>query len=86
MKYETIYVVRTEGDCEAKSMREIGYATGDPADILAFYDDQKMYGIDLEEIKVVKVDPQAVNDRRALLEEKLEIKKRLQTIEGVLSP
>ncbi|MBR9702796.1 hypothetical protein GOV10_02055 [Candidatus Woesearchaeota archaeon] len=78
LEYKTAYAVQTEGDCEGRSTRTLGYATGEPEDIKEFYDGQKMYKIWLNEVKIYSIDSEASGRRKHLekeisgLEEKLE--------------
>ena len=72
-----MYRVTTEGDEEGRSTSTLGYAIGCPADIKAFYDDQKMYRIGLKEIQVIRVKPGAVKEKRDLLDEESNLRKRL---------
>ncbi len=80
----TIYVVKTEGDCEGKSPRRtLGYAVGDITDIAAFYDKSKEYHLFVEPILVLDLTEnmnahtrnelvQALHSRRSALEKELE--------------
>jgi hypothetical protein len=81
MKFQEIYVVTTEGDCEGRTTRTIGYATGDPEDIKAYYEPQKMYEIKLEKAKVMQINPQAVQTRRNLLDEKRDLEEKQADLE-----
>ncbi len=84
METSQIYKITTEGDCEGRSTRILGYATGYPEDIKVFYDDQKEYNIYVENIKVINVNPEAVKEKRSLLKERATIKKRLGELEKII--
>lgn len=84
METSQIYKVTTEGDCEGRSTKVLGYATGCPEDIMVFYDDQKEYNIHVEKIKIVHVNPKAVKEKRDLLEERTTLRKRLGELENIL--
>ncbi len=76
----TTYKVTTKGDCEGRTTRIIGYATGNPTDIKEYYDDQKEYEIRLEAITVVSVTDKSTVRKRELIEEKQKLEARLAEI------
>ena len=82
MNTTKLYVVTTEGDCEGRSTRIVGYATGDPEDIKVFYDNMKEYQLYLGQVDLVHVSPSDVKQRRDLLTEKKDLEKRLKEIEA----
>lgn len=65
---ETIYRVTTEGDCEGRTTREIGYAKGHPSDIKKYYDNYKVYEIYLKEIVVKNITPEMVQTENEIKE------------------
>ena len=77
---QTIYEIRTEGDCEGRTRSTLGYATGDVEDIRIYYDDRKYYNLYVDEISVLNVKPESVSERKRLLQEKASLEKRLETI------
>ena len=79
-----IYQVTTEGDCEGRSTKVLGYATGSPEDIKVFYDDRKEYNIKVAKIQLVHVNPETVREKRTLLEERTTLRKRLGELEKIL--
>lgn len=79
-----IYRVSTEGDCEGRSVRTLGYAEGYPEDIEIFYDDKKYYRITLDKIEINKVTPELVSEKKSLIHEKNNLEKRLKEIEGLI--
>lgn len=79
-----VYQVATEGDCEGRFMKTLGYATGYPDDIKAFYNDQRMYRIQLTPIQVTPINPEMVREKRVLLEERATLRKRLGELENIL--
>lgn len=80
-----IYKVTTEGDCEGRSIRTLGYCTGDPADIQKYYEDQKTYQIYIDELKILQITPDMVDQKQDLLKRKTEIEKELQSINNFLN-
>ena len=76
----TTYKVTTEGDCEGRTTKILGYATGNPADIKEYYDDQKQYEIRLEAITIVSITDKSAIRKRELLEEKQKLEARLAEI------
>lgn len=81
MKTEKIYHVTTEGDVEGRHVRTVGYATGNPADIKAYFEDKKYYEIKVQEVTLRHITPQSVQGRKQLLEERLSLKNRLGELE-----
>jgi len=81
----TIYQVTTEGDCEGKSITTIGYATGDPSTIKQYFNDQKMYELRLNKIRVVDVTRESLTEKLDLKEEQEGLQKRLEEIQKELS-
>lgn len=77
---EQAYVVFTEGDCEGKSMKTLGYARGDPEDIKIHYDRMKTYEILLRPIEIIDITPESVRETRDLVEEKSDLEERLAQV------
>ena len=75
-----VYKVTTQGDVEGRTTETLGYATGDPNDIKAFFDDKKYYDISLQEIQIENVTPQAVIERKNLIARKKELELELKRI------
>jgi predicted methyltransferase len=81
---ETIYKVTTEGDCEGRSTSVLGYCTGIESDIEKFYADRKNYSLSIEKIDVIHITPSSSADRIALLAEKKELERKLNTINEMI--
>lgn len=81
---DKIYKVTTEGDCEGRSTKIIGYATGNESDIKSFYDDRKAYELRLEEIEVVNVTPNSKTERVAMIKRKQELEAELESLKKKL--
>jgi hypothetical protein len=81
---EKVYHVTTEGDCEGRSIRNLGFASGEIADIEAFYQPQKTYEIYIKEITVKEITPQSAAERDVLIYKKKELEKELETIKNQL--
>lgn len=81
---QKIFKVTTEWDCEGKSIRSLGYCTGDPADIRAYFQDKKTYEIYIEEITIVHIDHFQVKDKLDLLTRKQQIEAELESINASL--
>ena len=79
-----IYVVQTEGDVEGRSMKTLGYAIGQPQDIRRFYDDKKMYRIELTRMPLVHVTRDAMDQRAQLRQEAGRLEQRLVKVRGAL--
>jgi len=84
METEQVYKVTTDGDCEGRTISTLGYARGNPEDIKVFYNDKKCYEIRLEPITVATITPKSVAERRALLEERVQIQQILAEIEKIV--
>lgn len=81
---QIIYKVTTEGDCEGKSTKHLGYATGHPTDIKNYFDDKKYYDIWLEQIKVVNITTEDATDRQKLVKKRKEINRELKELNSAL--
>ena len=77
---DKIYKVTTEGDCEGRSTRTLGYCTGNPSDIKNYFDDIKTYEIRLEELKVVHISPTSASERIILIDRKKELEREIKSI------
>lgn len=84
MDRSQIYKVTTEGDCEGRSTRTLGYCTGHPSDIKKFFDSQKTYEIRLEEIQVRHITETSAKEREELLNKKRELEEQLESIKSRL--
>lgn len=84
MERDKIYKVTTEGDCEGKTNKILGYCTGEISDIKAFYDDRKYYTISVDEIEIEKITPQSKIERQNLVSRKKELEDELERIKGKL--
>ena len=84
MKNEKIYKVTTEGDVEGRTIRTIGYATGNVADIRVYYEDEKYYTLSVEELVVTNITPELANRKSDLLKRKLELEAELSEINKML--
>jgi len=80
----TIYKVTTEGDCEGRSVKTLGYCTGNPADIELYFQDQKAYSIQLDILNIKHIDPATVKTKAELLQRKKDIEQELQYIKQQL--
>lgn len=81
---QNIYAVKTEGDCEGKTISTLGYATGDVDDIKKYFDDRKMYHLRLTELNVVHITPESFSERIQLKSEKADLEQRLKQIKNQL--
>lgn len=81
---EKIYRVTTEGDCEGRSVRILGYASGSPLDIKNYYEPQKAYDLKVEQIVVKEITPQSATEREALVLKQKELKEQLESINNQL--
>lgn len=79
------YKISTEGDCEGKSTRILGYAAGDIEDIRIYYEDRKYYNLYVDKISVFNVNPESVSERKRLLQEKASLEKRLGDIRDLIN-
>ena len=79
-----IYVVTTEGDEEGKTERVLGYATGKPEHIRAFYDREKTRTLYLHETPVLHITPETVLTKRGLQGRKHDLEDKLRTVEKEL--
>lgn len=79
-----IYVITTEGDEEGRTQRVLGYATGKPEHIRAYYDDQKMYKLELREAAVLDIIPETVLAKKGLTGQKIDLEQKLHRIEREL--
>lgn len=77
---EKIYKVTTEGDCEGRTTRHLGYAKGNIDDIRVYYQDKKTYELRIEEVDVINITPQSANEKKQLLTEKENLERRLKNI------
>lgn len=76
-----IYKVTTEGDVEGRTTETIGYASGHPSDIKAFYDSKKCYSINLEEINIVEITSTSLNELNKVLAKKETLVNELTNID-----
>lgn len=81
---DKIYRVTTEGDCEGRTTRTIAYATGNKSDIMSFYDDQKYYGLRLEELNIVHITPDSAAEKLSILKRKKELEAELEILKKKL--
>lgn len=79
-----IYHVTTEADADGNGTRTLGYATGNPEDIKEFYADGKAYALTVEPLQIFEVTPQAVKERKTLLNEWLTLEARLREVKTQL--
>lgn len=79
-----IYRVTTEGYDTRKPTIELGYATGNPVDIRAFYDDMKTRTIHLEKIVITPVTAETLEGKARLLAERNHILQRAREITDLL--
>jgi len=81
---DTTYRIQTEGDAEGRSMRTLGYATGNISDIKAYFQDRVYYNLEIQPIRVVKVTPTSASERLKLFERKQELQAELKRIKEEL--
>lgn len=84
METQKIYRVTTEGDCEGRSIKTLGYATGTVQDIITFFDDKREYSINCDEIVVVHITNESLQKKKALMREKKDIEERLKYINSII--
>lgn len=81
MEYKNkTYEVNTEPFFGGGLYTTIAYATGNPEDILKFYDEKKHYTIWLKELKVDKIKPESLEEKNQLLKEKENLEAKLKAI------
>ena len=81
---QNVYEIKTQGDCEGKTTTTLGYAAGNKEDIREYFQDRKMYSLQLYEINIVQVQPGSVVRRNKLKEEKDGLEQRLKEIKDAL--
>lgn len=81
---EKIYQVTTEGDVEGRSIRTLGYVTGEPDDIKKYYEPEKYYHISLSELRVKEISPQAAQNKIDLLAKKKKLEQELESVKNLL--
>lgn len=81
--YKVTKVIPAWGEIAQEEI-PLGYATGDPRDIENFYEGNKEYPIHVNTIKVIPVTPEAVKEKRDLLDEESNLRKRLGELEKIL--
>lgn len=81
---EKIFKVTTEGDCEGKTIRILGYCTGHPGDIRDYYMNDKAYEISVELIEVKHISPADVTKKADLLQRKQQLETELAYINKVV--
>lgn len=77
--------VTTYGDCEGRTVKILGYATGEDKDILAYYESQKVYELWIEPIKITDCSPDAAKKRTQLIKRQAELQKELDSIQSQLN-
>lgn len=83
-KTGTIYKIITEGDEEGRTMRTLGYAMGNIEDIKGFYNDKRIYTLEITPIKVIRVTPESVRKKQELTDERQRLKERIATLDELL--
>jgi hypothetical protein len=73
-----IYVVRTEADVEGNGRHILGYAIGDAEQIKQFYDDARMYTVNVDPVDVLKIDAQAVSERKNIVAQKAQLEQQIK--------
>jgi len=84
MEKEKIYQVTTEGDCEGKSTRTLGYCKGEISDIKAYFDDKKTYEIRVSEINVSVITSKSAEEKQLLMSRKKSLERQLEDIKKQL--
>lgn len=79
------YIVTTEGDCEGRTVRTLGYAQGEKIDIINFFSPKKYYDIHLQEITIQNITPALAFRSKELNEEKQKLENRLKEINTMLT-
>ena len=77
---DIIYKVTTEGDCEGRSTKTLGYCRGEKDDILKYYNDRKYYTLKVEEITIVNITSKSTLERQNLIARQKELEKELEEI------
>ena len=80
----TIYRVTTEGDVEGRTTKTLGYCTGNPEDIKAYFNDRKAYEIKLTPITTEHITLQMVVGRQSDLETKRKLEADLNAVNNRL--
>jgi len=86
MNYETIYHVTTEGDCEGRTTRTLGYASGALVHIEEFFNNQKTYSLTITPIKVLKIKANSAKEKHDLLLLKKRLQSEIDAIDQKLEP
>jgi hypothetical protein len=63
----------------------LDFACGEIEDIASYFDDQKAYGLNLEPVNPIIIEPGYRAKRNELLFEKAQIERRLRTLDGKLT-
>jgi hypothetical protein len=80
-----IYNVSTYGDCEGKSTRYLGSATGNQQDIRNYFKDKAVYDeIFLSEIVIINITPEMAAERQKLAEREKQLESELKSLKSVL--
>ena len=81
---EQIYKVTTEGDCEGRTTKILGYARGNPNDIKLYYDNKKCYSVSTDLIDIINITPDTVREISNLTSRQKQLKAELAEIEKKL--
>lgn len=79
-----IFKVTTQGDCEGRSTKVLGYATGNVALIERYFDKQKTYSLSIEPVNLINVTIEEVEKKEALEKCQKELKLQLEQVEKSL--
>ena len=58
----------------------LGYATGDPVDIRAYYDDRKAYGLELKRVKTLEIPKGYAAEKETLVAKKKDLESQISQI------
>lgn len=77
---DKIYKVTTEGDCEGRTTKVLGYAKGNISDIRSYYEDKKTYSLSVIEIYVLDITPESADNKKELITQKENLERQLKSI------
>lgn len=77
---DKIYKVTTEGDCEGRTTKVLGYAKGNISDISSYYEDKKTYSLNVTEICVLDITYESADNKKELMTQKENLERQLKSI------
>lgn len=84
MNEKQVYAVYHKDKWEGEKGAIIGYATGEPKDITAFYKPQFGGQFCVEKIKIIDITPETISAQKRLKGQKKSLEARLRKVEAEL--